>query len=116
MRISFNPFIKVTDTQLLACGSPWCGKEGWNTNTMVPLRAIFILERVCEGEENSIEELSIGKALPTLLQQTYIPEDAHLAKSVINLLMNFNGKVKFYKFRSAPTPDAVRLAYETARP
>ena len=111
-----KPFIKVTDTQLLACGSPWCGKEGWNTNTTVPLRAIFILERVTEGEDNSIEELSAGKAFPALLQQTYIPKDVYLAKTVINLLKDFTGKVKFYKFRSAPTAEAVRLAYETARP
>ena len=111
-----KPFIKISDDTVLACGTPWCGKEGWNTNTMVPLRAIFLLERAEEGEENSIEEVSLGKAFPFLLQQTYRPSDPDLMRKTIQLLKALEGKVKFYKFRSAPTPEAVRLAYETARP
>lgn len=111
-----KPLIKVTSSEILACGTPWCGKEGWNTNTMVPLRAIFLLERAEEGEESSCEEVSLGKAFPFLLQQTYRPEDPDLMRKTLSLLKSLEGKVKIYKFRSTPTEESVRLAYETARP
>ena len=111
-----KPLIKITSTEAIACGTPWCGKEGWNTNTMVPLRAIFLLERADEGEESSCEEISLGKAFPFLLQQTHRPEDPDLMRKTLSLLKSLEGKVKIYRFRSTPTEDSVRLAYETARP
>ena len=111
-----KPLIKVTSSEILACGTPWCGKEGWNTNTMVPLRAIFLLERAEEGEESTCEEVSLGKAFPFLLQQTHRPENPDLMRKTLQLLKSLDGKVKIYKFRSTPTAESVRLAYETARP
>lgn len=111
-----KPLIKVTDTEILACGTPWCGKEEWNTNIMVPLRAVFLLERANEEEKTTIEEISIGKAFPTLLQQTYRPDDPEAMRKTIQLLKSMEGRVRFYHFHSTPTPEAVRLAYETARP
>ena len=111
-----KPLIKVTESEILACGTPWCGEEGWNTNTMVPLRAVFLLERADEGEKSTIQEVSLAKAFPFLLQQTYRPADPDLMRKTIQLLKALEGKVKFYSFRSAPTPEAIRLAYETARP
>lgn len=63
-----KPFLDVETG--LVYGSPWCGKEGMNTNISVPLAGIIALER---GESNSIQEISFKNILPTLLQQTYIP-------------------------------------------
>ena len=109
-----KPFIRITPTEAIACGSPWSGKEGWNTNTMVPLKAIFLLERAGNGEGSRIEEISLGKAFPFLLQQTYCPEDPDLIRKTLQLLKALEGKVKIFRFRSTPTKDSVRLAYETA--
>ena len=110
-----KPLIKITDSQAIACGTPWCGKEGWNTNTMVPLRAIFLLERADEREKSSIEEISLGKAIPFLLQQTYCPEEPELMRKTLALLKSLEGKVKIYRFCSTQTEDSIRLAYETAK-
>ena len=110
-----KPIIKVTETQAIACGTPWCGKEGWNTNIMVPLKTIFLLERADEDEKSSIEEVSIGKAFPFLLQQTHRPKDLVLMKKTLQLLKSLEGKVKIYKFRSTPTKESVKLAFETAK-
>ena len=110
-----KPLIKVTDSEIFACGTPWCGNEGWNTNTMVPLKAIFLLERADE-KQNTIEEVSLGKAFPILLQQTYRPRDTENMRKTIVLLKALEGKIKIYRFQSAPTSEAIRLAYETARP
>ena len=110
-----KPLIKITPNEAFACGTPWCGKEGWNTDTMVPLKAIFLLERADEGEKSFIEEVSLGKAFPFLLQQTYRPEDPDLMRKTLYLLKSLNGKVKIYKYRSTPTEESVRLAYEMAK-
>ena len=111
-----KPLVKVTDKQVIACGTPWCGKEQMNTNTMVPLRAIFLLERAEENEESSIKEISLGRAFPFLFRQTYKPENSDLLRKTLFLLKSLEGKVKIYEFRSTPTQEAIRLAYETAKP
>ena len=108
-----KPFIRVTDNSILACGTPWSGKEGRNTNTAVPLRAIFLLER---SDKDKIESISLGKAFPDLLQQTYRSTDSFSLRKTIDLLKGLDGKVKIYRFQSTPTFESVRLAYETAKP
>ena len=108
-----KPFIRFLNGEILACGTPWSGKERWNTNVMVPLRAVFLLER---GSEDRIEEISLGKAFPELLRHCYRPEDPDAMRKTIGLLRAFEGRVRIYRFRSTPTRESVRLAYETARP
>lgn len=111
-----KPLIKITASSAIACGTPWCGKEGWNTNATVPLKAVFLLERTDKEGDSSIEEVSLEKGFPLLLQQTYCPNRADLMKKTLLLLQSLKGKVKIYKFRSSPTKESVRLAYETAKP
>lgn len=111
-----KPIIRFIDGMVYSCGTPWSGKEGWDTNMMVPLRAVFLLERAESDENNSVEEISIGQAFPTILQQIHRPTDANAMRKTIHMITQMSGKVKFYRFRSAPTHKAVQLAYETARP
>ncbi len=108
-----KPFIKVEEDRIFACGTPWAGKEGWNTNTMIPLHAIFLLER---AEIDSLEEISLGKAFPFIFQQIHHPVDCEAMRKTLDMLQALQGKVKFYRFCSTPTAEAVRLAYETAKP
>lgn len=108
-----KPVIQLREDGVYACGTPWAGKEGWNTNTMLPLRAIFLLER---ASTDSVEEISLGKAFPTILQQSHRPADVDSMRKTLALIQALEGKVKFYRFHSTPTREAVRLAYETARP
>ena len=113
-----KPFICIDEKAVWAYGSPWCGKEGWNTNTSVPLRAIFLLERVDEekNENSSIRELTFSEAFPVLFQQTYCPQNAEALHRTLQLLKAMDGKVKFYRFRSDLSAEAIHLAYNTAYP
>ena len=90
-----KPLIKITDSQAIACGTPWCGKEKLGTNTMVPLKAIALMER---GEYNVMEEISFGHAFTFLLQQTYRPSGADPMKKTLSLLCALRGKVRFFRF------------------
>ena len=65
-----KPFLKITKAGVLACGSPWSGKHGLDTNITVPLQGICILDR---GKENQILSISHQEALPLLLHQSYCP-------------------------------------------
>ena len=105
-----KPFLRVGEDGVTAFGTPWCGKEGWNVNTSVPLRAIFILERSENG--NCVERLSFGEAFPAILRQTYWPDGADERRKTLDLLQAMASSVNIYRFRSEPTPEAVRLAYE----
>ena len=59
-----------TKDVLLAYGTPWCGKEGWNTNTCAPLKALCLLER---GEKNEIFPLDAFEHLGELMRHFHLP-------------------------------------------
>ena len=65
-----KPFLKVTEAGVLACGSPWSGKHGLDSNITAALQGICILER---GKENRIRRMTPEEALPMLLHQSYCP-------------------------------------------
>lgn len=91
-----KPLIKIMGSQVMACGTPWCGKENMGKNTMVPLRAIIYMER---AENNYIEEISFPQIYPNLLQETYLPDDPEKAKKTLDLISQLYEKVRFYKFK-----------------
>ena len=105
-----KPFLEITKTGVIACGSPWNGKHRLGNNIQVPLKAICILER---GEENSIEEITPKEALMMLIQQSSRPEDPKKMGKYLDLLDRLAQNVKLYKMRCAITPQAAKLAYET---
>ena len=110
-----KPLIKMDGENVIACGTPWCGKEGINTNTMLPLRSVFFVERTEDKEPDSIQEISKGKAFTLLLKQAYFPVQSEGRHKVLELVKAMTEKVKFYRFRSSPSMEAIRLAYETIR-
>ena len=76
-------------------GSPWCGKEGLNTNTSVPLKAIVLMQR---GNKNEVSEISMQKATIELLRQVYRPVNSVKMGKTLQLLAALEGKVRFYKY------------------
>ena len=106
-----KPLIRITDTQAIACGTPWCGKEKMQTNCMVPLKAIVLMER---GENNEIKEITFGDAFTFLLQQTYQPNGSEYMKKTLKLLSQLKSRVRFYRFIfNNMKEDAFNVAYET---
>lgn len=107
-----KPFIRTFNDghQPLACGSPWAGKENLYTNTMVPLKAIILMDR---SEENQIQKISYADAFPTLLQQTYRPADSEKMRKTLHLLRRLDQQVNFYRFQfNNFKDDAFQTAYD----
>ena len=107
-----KPLLRVTEKDVFAFGTPWCGKEHWNTNTGVALQAIFLLERTETDEKTSIRPVSLTEAYAELFEQVYKPEDQAALYQTICLLKQLCKIVKVYRFRSAFSREAVRLAWE----
>lgn len=106
-----KPLIKITETEAVACGTPWCGKENMGQNSMIPLKAVIMMER---GEDNSITEVPFSDAFVYLLQQTYQPNGTELMKKTLHLFSGLKGKVRFYKFIFNNMKDDVfSVAYNT---
>ena len=91
-----KPLVKITDKDAIACGTPWSGKERFNTNTMVPLKDIVFLER---NNENQIIKMSFADAYPYIIKQTYLPNDVKKAKKTLSLISGLNQKVSFWLFK-----------------
>ena len=65
-----KPIYRFRDGQLLAFGTPWCGKENWQARTAAPLKALCLLER---GEENAVFPMDAFEALGELLRHFHLP-------------------------------------------
>lgn len=110
-----KPLIQIAENAVYAYGTPWAGKERLTLNRSVPVQAVFLLERSREKDELVIEEIGIGEALPFLIRQTYAGENLIFTKQVIQLLYNMKNTVRFFRFRSDQTVEAVQMAYAAAR-
>lgn len=106
-----KPLVRVSgEARPLVFGTPWDGKHHLSNNIAVPLRAIVILER---GEENEIHAISAEEAFPTLLQQSFRPEDdPALTIQALQLLSQLSQQVGLYRLYCNMNPEAARVAYE----
>ena len=104
-----KPLLKILKDGVLVCGTPWDGKHRLNTNCIVPLRAICILER---GEKNEISTVSAKEALPMLLQQSHRPGDLGKYMELLDIL---TGAVSFYRLHCNMDPEAAHVAYNAMK-
>lgn len=103
-----KPLLRVLDDQVLVCGTPWDGKHRISTNICVPLKGICILNR---AQENSIEPVSISRALPLLLQQSYRPADPMAVTKLLSLLDKLSKRTGLYSLGCNMEPEAALTAY-----
>ena len=101
-----KPLLKIMPEGVLVCGTPWDGKHRLNTNCMVPLKAICVLER---GEENRIQKITPKDALPVLMQQSHRPADLGKYMELLDVMA---GKLAFYRMHCNMDPQAAHMAYE----
>lgn len=108
-----KPFLFLKEGQLFAAGTPWSGKEGWQTNVLVPLAGICFLER---GEENKIRPAKEGEILDRLFPQIRIPKDPNHLNHLMGLLDWTIKNIPFYVLEATISPKAAKVAYEGMNP
>ena len=103
-----KPIIRYTGGELMAYGTPWCGKENISTNASVPLRAICFIER---DEKNSITRISAGEAISRMFHQILTPRDMETLDALLPLLELTLRTVPCYLLRCNMDPEAAHVAY-----
>lgn len=104
-----KPFLKLTDNGILACGSPWSGKHGLDTNIIVPLQGICILER---GKENRIARILPEEALPMLLHQTHCPLALQNREPFEALVLQLAQTVPLWRMECNMDPQAADISHK----
>ncbi len=103
-----KPIVRFVDGKFYAYGTPWCGKEGYNINTAVPLEALCFVER---ATENSIKPIGAADALMRIIKQTIIPTDLESVDSFFPLLDKMLTTVPSYVLGCNISEEAAEVAY-----
>ncbi len=109
-----KPLLRFDNDQIYACGTPWCGKEGWNKNVQIPLKAIYILERSKDEESSYITKANSQDVFELLLNQTFKPHAPSLLYKTLCMLKILQKRINIYHFISARSYESIDLAWKTA--
>ena len=104
-----KPIVRIFDSVPYAYGTPWCGKEGWQSNTRVPLKAICFLER---AEQNSIERIAPDEAVMRIFHQILTPQDMETVDALFPLLDRTLCEIPCFVLGCNISEDAAQVAYD----
>ena len=107
-----KPLLRISESGILVCGTPWDGKHHLSRNTMLPLRAVGVITR---GTENRVEELSLAEAYSLLLQQSYQSNNAENMKRVLQYVHRITTGVPVRRVICNRDPEAAFVSYEGLR-
>ena len=105
-----KPVIRIIDGKVYVCGTPFSGKHDINTNIIVPLKGICVLN---QAKENSVKRLSSFEAIGILMEQTLRCNEADKMASLLSLLDTTLQLVPVYRLSCNISFEAVELSYKT---
>ena len=104
-----KPIFRFQNDTLYAYGTPWCGKEGWQTNTQVEICGICFLER---GEINEIAQLSAAQVLSRFFDQILLPTDVLSVDKLFPLIDRTLSRIPCYRLKCNISEQAAEVAYD----
>ena len=103
-----KPFLKVeSDGRVLACGTPWQGKEHYGLNEILPLEAICLLGR---DTTNHIERITFKEALDALIYQTHLPDNPLAMVKALQLIERIGQSLPLYRLGCNMDIEAARVS------
>jgi len=103
-----KPFLKITESSVWACGAPWSGKHGLDTNITVPLKGICILRR---GSENRIRPIDPEDAMEMLTKQALPPTDPKQRPKFRQLVQTLAEMVSLWQMDCTRDPEAALVSH-----
>ncbi len=103
-----KPLIRVTDGKIYAYGTPWAGKEKFQTNTRTDLKNICFIER---SLKNKCILLNKEEAFNRIVNQVYMPGSTDLIFSILELIYELIDKTDFYLIKCNTDISAAKVAY-----
>lgn len=104
-----KPLLRLIDGKLYAYGTPWCGKEGYNTNTKAELNSICFISRAAK---NTISRIDPNTALPKIFTQLLLPDNEGQTDKFFSMLNIIFDKVRFFSLECNMDIEAAHVAYE----
>lgn len=103
-----KPMLRVTESGVIAYGTPYNGKHRLSANIAVPLKAICILERAAE---NHIVRITKSEAYAMLLQQVYRPQNPAQMAKTLKLVDKLAAQVALWRLGCNMDISAAEVAY-----
>ena len=104
-----KPALRYIDGVWYAYGTPWCGKDGININTKVPIGGICFLR---QGKENKIRRLSEIEAAAAIISQTLRRFSTSEGLGVMtNLVESLVREIPVFELVNKPEPEAAILSH-----
>ena len=103
-----KPIMRFIDGKLYAYGTPWCGKEGWQTNAKVAIKSLCFLER---AESNSIRRIGADEAVMRIFHQILTPQDMKTVEALFPLLDKTLREIPCYLLGCNISEEAAEVAY-----
>lgn len=97
------------EPQIIAYGSPWAGKEGWQTNTSAPLAGLCFLTR---GSTDTCHRISPTEAFDSAVRQIYMPSDPTSAIRTLDFVDVLLQTVPLYRLSCTMDKTAVKASFE----
>ena len=92
-----KPIYRFEDDKLMAYGTPWSGKEHWQTKTSAPLMALCLLER---GSENAIYPVDAFEFMGELIHHFHLPGSGQVDMvKMMELVDRMVNTVPIYRLR-----------------
>ena len=104
-----KPILRFIEDKLYIYGTPWCGKEGWNTNMRSELNGLCFLDR---AENNSICMLEKPIAAERIMNQILMPRDPIGAMTTLELMDRMLMNVNTWLLGCNMDIEAAKIAYE----
>lgn len=133
-----KPILRIQSTQVIAYGTPWAGKERWETNTSAPVAGICIVTRASENTDldvrdgqqgefitsftdehgivNSCVRIKPDEALPMIMRQTYMPSAPKAAIATLDMVDTLLRIVPVYRLRCTISTAAVKASLMAMMP
>lgn len=107
------------DGEILACGSPWSGKERLDANVQVPLRGICLLTRLEDApgfgtavNAPYIVPASRAEAFDFLMHQVFIPQSAQGRIATLGMIEKLYEQVPVYHLFITKSLECAKVSSE----
>lgn len=107
-----KPILREIDGKVYAYGTPWCGKEGYNLNEKVPLKAICFIER---GEKDEIEVFEKSLSAGKIIHQILVPKNSEDILKVLEMLDSALKKVDVWRLKCTMNISAAEISYNAMK-
>lgn len=102
-----KPIIHI-DKEVFVYGTPWAGKEGYQSNTSTSVSAICILK---QAKKNKIYRIENSDAINYLMQQVYMPQNTVALSKTLELLGKLIQYVPIYILECDISKEAFETCY-----